>query len=556
MIAGLLIGGLMPFLFASLAMQAVGRVGGEVVQEVRRQFRENPGIMEGTTRPEYGRAIDIVTKSAIRSMLLPALVPIAFPIIVGIISAQMLGGLLIGTIVTGLFLAIAMTAGGGAWDNAKKSIEDGAHGGKGSEAHNASITGDTVGDPVQGHRRPCDQPDDQDREHRRDSDHPADHLDSRLDAYERCEAPLPCLHAKRSTVRRVRTRVDLVGVISSVAAVVFVTGSDRCAQAVRARAEPRRPLRLRGATGRGALGARARDGVSVASMLAFNWFFLPPTHTFQLQDGANWLALAVYLVTAVVVSALAAERTRGARTRGASEREAAARAAEELEAEALRRSDTIKTAVLHAVSHDLRSPLTAIVAAASGLGEPGVQLARADRDDLVATIRAEAERLDRIVGNLLDLSRLQSGVAAPHQELWTADDLVSRALDQLGPGGERVVTELDADAPPVQVDAAQIERVAREPARQRAEVLAADAPVRVRAEARDDELLLHVIDAGPGVARGRARVVFEPFRRGDGGVRGAGLGLAIARGFAEVERRARLGGGRRRRALRARAAAA
>jgi K(+)-stimulated pyrophosphate-energized sodium pump len=144
---GLVIGGMMTYLFAALAIEAVGRAGGEVVEQVRKQFKDHPGIMEGTEKPDYGGTVAIVTAAAQREMILPSLIPIIVPVIVGVISVQALGGLLIGVIVVGFFAAVSMTVGGGAWDNAKKLIEDGAFGGKGSEAHAASVTGDTVGDP-------------------------------------------------------------------------------------------------------------------------------------------------------------------------------------------------------------------------------------------------------------------------------------------------------------------------------------------------------------------------------------------------------------------------
>jgi two-component system, OmpR family, sensor histidine kinase KdpD len=360
---------------------------------------------------------------------------------------------------------------------------------------------------------------------------------------------------------------------------------------------------------------------AVEAMLAFNFFFLPPLYTLTLSDSNNWFALLVFVVTAVVVSQLAAGLRRrateselltqiatsllahgsvegqlehlapevasalqadratirigpeppadggyplvaGARRVGSIALEgqhagtAAARrrllpalgslvgvaldrerlAQEAVEAEALRRSDALKTAVLRAVSHDLRTPLMAILTAASALSRRDLSLEAADRAELLATILAESERLDVLVGNLLDLSRLQAGALHPEPEPWAIDDLVAQALGEIGSRAERVEVTLPDEPPIARVDARQVERALVNLIENALKYSPADEPVRVLVAAHGDLGVVRVIDHGPGIASDEAERIFEPFHRGRsaGTVRGAGLGLAIARGFAEA----------------------
>jgi two-component system, OmpR family, sensor histidine kinase KdpD len=280
--------------------------------------------------------------------------------------------------------------------------------------------------------------------------------------------------------------------------------------------------------------------VSVVSMLAFNFFFLPPRHTFRLADSENWVALAVYLVTAISVSGLAARARRRAaeaeqHARDARESEARRRS-EAIEAEALRRSDTVKTAVLRSVSHDLRSPITAIMTTSELLAGSGDALSAAERDELLASIRLQVRRLDRLVSNLLDLSRLEAGAARPLPELWTVDGLVARALEVLGVDSERVDVVVPHDSPPISVDPTQLEHVLVNLLENALKFSGPTDVVEVRAQEIGDEVVVRVIDHGPGVSAQEERQIFEPFNRGASadGERGSGLGLAIARGFANV----------------------
>jgi two-component system, OmpR family, sensor histidine kinase KdpD len=260
--------------------------------------------------------------------------------------------------------------------------------------------------------------------------------------------------------------------------------------------------------------------VSVASMLTFNFLFLPPFHTFALRDSANWVALAVYIAVAVVVGELATRSRRLAR--------------EAVEAETLRQSDAVKTAVLRAVSHDLRSPLTAIRTASEGLENSALDLSANERDELFEAIRIEVRRLERLVDNLLDLSRLEAGPALRKPELWTIDTLLARALEQLGPDADRVEVKLPTDLEPIRVDAAHVERVLVNLLENALKFSSPTDPVEVSATAESGCAVLRVRDRGPGIVEADRERIFDAFERGSAAGHGSGLGLAIARGFAQA----------------------
>jgi two-component system, OmpR family, sensor histidine kinase KdpD len=377
-----------------------------------------------------------------------------------------------------------------------------------------------------------------------------------------------------------------------------------------------------------AIGAAYAVATAVASMLAFNFFFLPPVHSFTLSDSENWVALAVYLGTAMVVGKLSADargraadaeqREREAKLlaeaslallrsehvqaelRGIADRTAAVLGTEgtqielgslrradrhetafdlsagdryvgriffrkgaepdvhtrlrvlpalasilavaedrerlglkAVEAETLRRSDAIKTALLRSVSHDFRSPLTAVRAAIDGLLSASLHLREVDREELLQTIDVEARRLERLVHNLLDLSRLQAGVADPRPEVWTADGIVGRALESLGDGAERVVVTLGTDNSAFRVDGAQAERILVNLIENALKFSSPTDAVDVSIETVDGEVRIRVSDRGPGLTKAELERIFDPFERA-GADAGTGLGLAIARGFAEA----------------------
>lgn len=256
-------------------------------------------------------------------------------------------------------------------------------------------------------------------------------------------------------------------------------------------------------------------GVSVVSMLAFNFFFLPPTHTLRLADSENWVALLVYVVTAISVSELAARARRRAR--------------EARETETLRRSDAVKTAVLRSVSHDLRSPITAIMTATDVLEDSGEALTSAEREELHSAIRLQIQRLDRFVANLLDVSRLEAGAARPVPELWTIDGLIARALEAVGPDNARIEVTVPDESPPVSVDAAQLEHALVNLLENALKFSSVTDRVELVAETQTDEVVLRITDHGPGIPLDEQESIFEPFHG-----RGSGLGLAIARGFVQL----------------------